>query len=87
MTSSNKTVSRKKSVGRQQCKIYEVSALLPANVDRRPSLLLPCSIFFLCYITNYLMTGPEGNLLFPDNLNVSSRRSRGKNIEILRKQN
>ena len=56
MTSNNKTVSRQKSLSRQ---------LLPANVDRRPPLLLGVGLarhfFFSCYLTNDLMTGPSGN--------------------------
>ena len=43
MTSNYKTVSRQKSLSGQQCKIYDVrgySALLPANVNRWPPLLL-----------------------------------------------
>ena len=65
------------------------SALLPANVDRRPPLLLPLNVFFfLCYITNHLMTGPSGNnsFCFP-RISMFSSVAPGGNIEILGKQN
>ena len=43
------------------------SALTPADVDRRPPLRCLCTFFFMCYITNLLITGPSGNssLCFP----------------------
>ena len=66
------------------------SALLPANVDRRPPLLFAiCTFsFFLCYITSHLMTGPSGNIscCFPRISMFPSAAPRG-NIEILGKQN
>ena len=54
MTSNNKTLSRQKSLsGGNSAKFMpsEInSALLPANVDRRPPLLLPLHIFlFVLY--------------------------------------
>ena len=63
------------------------SALLPANVDRRPPLLLPLHGFFLCDITNHLMIGPSGNssFCFPRISMFPSAAPRG-NIEILGKQ-
>ena len=87
MTSNNKTVSRPKSLSGQQCKIYDVrsegnSALLPANVDRRPPLLLPLLVFLFALYNISLNDWSLGKqlILFP------SAAPRG-NIEILGKQN
>ena len=49
MTSNNKTVSRQKSLSRQQCKIYDVRGYCYPQ---------------MYYITNHLMTGPSGNSSF-----------------------
>ena len=67
MTSNNKTASHQKSLSGQQCKIYDVRGqqftvtpeCRPTTDDRRRCCR--CTFFFLCYITNHLMTSPSGN--------------------------
>ena len=72
MTSHNKTPAKRsesESLGNSAKSMISKgnSALLhvPTNVDQRPPLrlllLCRCMFFFLCYKTNYLLTGPSGN--------------------------
>ena len=59
------------------------SALLPANVDRRPPLLSPLHVFLFVLYNNHLIDWSLGKKLcfFPSNLMFPSAATRG-NIEI-----
>ena len=84
MTSNNKTVSRQKSLSRgnsaKSMTSEGNSALLPANVDRRPPL--PLNVFLFVLYNKSLNDWSRGKqfILFP------STAPRG-NIEILGNQN
>ena len=83
MTSNNKTVSRQKSLSEQQSKAMTSegdSALLSANVDRRPPLLLHVFLFVLCNKSLNDWSLRKRFILF-------SLAAPRENIEILWKQN
>ena len=80
MTSNNKTVSRRKSLSGQQCKIHDIVTRM--LTDDRRCCMLPFHVFLFVPYTciKSLNDWSIGNqlILFPSNLNVSLGCASGK---------